>query len=100
MPGGGLGIVATGNMLETALQVFLPLFARRSGVCFADPVLVNVPCNTVQTQCRNPDTGHHSTGDLLARWNAGERIRHEEFAGLSPREAETRRYSFSPRRGA
>jgi len=85
------------NTLEMALQVFQPLFARRRGVCFPDPVLVNVPCNTVQTECENPVTGAHGVRELLLRWKAGDRIRHEEFLGLSPAEAEVRMYSFVSR---
>jgi hypothetical protein len=85
------------NTLEMALQVFQPLFARRRGVCFGDPALVNVPCNTVQTECDNPDTGLHGVRDLLFRWQAGERIRWEEFLGLSPREAETKIFCFVTR---
>ena len=85
------------NTLEMALQVYSPLFARRKGICFPDPALVNVPCNTVQTECVNPDTGHHGVGDLLLRWRAGERIRSEEFLGLSPREAETKIFGFMTR---
>jgi len=85
------------NTLEMALQVFSPLFVRRTGVCFGRPALVNVPCNTVQTECVNPDTGLHGVRDLLFRWQAGERIRSEEFLGLSPREAETKNFSFMTR---
>jgi hypothetical protein len=85
------------NTLEMALQIFLPIFARRKGVCFQDPVLVNVPCNTVQTECTNFDTGAHGVGELLLRWKAGDRIRCEDFANLSARQAETRPFSFAPR---
>lgn len=85
------------NTLEMGLQVFLPLFARRRGACFAEPAMANIPCNTVQTECANPDTGAHGIRDLLRRWEAGERIRCEEFADLSPREAETKPFSFGPR---
>jgi hypothetical protein len=85
------------NTLEMALQVFHPLFARRNGVCFGHPALVNVPCNTVQTECVNPDTGLHGVRDLLFRWRAGERIRWEAFLGLSPREAETKNFEFVTR---
>ena len=85
------------NTLEMSLQVFSTLFARRTGVCFESPALVNVPCNTVQTECVNPDTGLHGVRDLLFRWQAGERIRWEAFLGLSPREAETKIFSFMTR---
>ncbi len=85
------------NTLEMALQQFQPLFARREGVCFQDSVLVNVPCNTVQTECENFDTGAHGVHDLLLRWKTGERILWEEFAGLSACQAETKAFSFTPR---
>ena len=85
------------NTLEAAMQVFQPLFARRKGVCLPRAPLVNVPCNRVQEEFSNRTTGGWKTGELLERWNRGERIRHEEFVGLSPREAEERAFSFRPR---
>lgn len=86
------------NTLEAALQVFQPLFARRRGTAFSRAALANIPCNTVQSEFRNHDSGLHSTSDLLSRWNRGERIRHEEFVGLTPAHAEIRTFTFVSRR--
>lgn len=86
------------NTLEAALQVFQPLFRGRRGAAFSRPALVNVPCNTVQSEFRNHDTGLHTASALLSRWNRGERIRHEEFLGLSPAQAEIRTFTFVSRR--
>jgi len=86
------------NTLEAALQVYQPLFARRRGIAFSRPALVNVPCNTVQSDFRNHDSGLHTVADLLCLWQDGLRIRHEEFKGLAPAEAEIRNFTFVSRR--
>lgn len=82
------------NTLEMALQAWAPLFLVREGLSFPRERLVNIPCNTVQTDCRNKETGLHSADDLLRRWQAGERIEHEVFRGLRCGEAETSSYRF------
>lgn len=82
------------NTLEVNLQVFLPLFVGREGVCFEQAKLVNVPCNAVQTQYANLVTGAHTTAELLVRWQAGERIRWEDHVGLLPAEAERKAFAF------
>jgi len=86
------------NTLEVNLQVFLPLFIGREGVCFEQAKLVNVPCNAVQTQYDNLVTGAHTTEELLVRWQAGERIRWESHVGLAPAEAERKDFGFVPER--
>jgi len=88
----------TPNTLEQALQVYQPLFVGRQGVCFSGAALVNVPCNAVQTQFRNPVTGAHSSGELNARWREGKRIAWEDFQELSPGEAEVRTFRFVERK--
>jgi hypothetical protein len=85
------------NTLESALQVYQPLFARRRGVCLDAAAVVNVPCNRVQDQFLNPTTGAHAPDELLVRWNRGERIAHEEFLGRTPRSAETSSFTFVSR---
>ena len=85
------------NTLEQSLQIYQPLFAGRSGVCFAEAAMVNVPCNAVQTQFANPVTGAHSTDELLREWEGGNRIAWEDFRGLRPREAERKAYRFVAR---
>jgi len=86
------------NTLEVNLQVFLPLFIGREGVCFEQAKLVNVPCNAVQTQYANLVTGVHTTAELLVRWQAGERIRWEDHVGLAPAEAERKGFGFVSKR--
>jgi hypothetical protein len=87
------------NSLEAALQVFMPLFVGREGVCFPKAAMVNVPCNAVQTQYANPVTGAHSTAQLLEFWQRGMRIEWEAFIGLAPAEAEQASYRFCQRSG-
>lgn len=82
------------NTLETAMQVWAPLYAVRAGLAFPRERLVNVPANTVQKDARNRDTGLHGTDELLRRWAAGERIEHEAFRGLRCGDAETSGYRF------
>jgi len=85
------------NTFEQSLQVFQPLFVGREGVCFPQAVLVNVPCNAVQTQFDNPVTGAHSTARLDALWREGKRIAWEDFRNLSPAVAEKKAFRFVER---
>src|SRR5262249_7004899 len=41
------------NSLEVSMQRFQRVFRLREGVCYPEPVLVNVPCNRVQTEIPN-----------------------------------------------
>lgn len=85
------------NTLEGEMQVYLPLFLAREGLCFPREKLVNVPANSVQRDWRNRHTGHHGADELLRLWQTGQRIEHEAFRGLSCRDAETSAYRFLPR---
>jgi hypothetical protein len=85
------------NTLEMGLQTFLPIFVGRQGVCLERAALVNIACNTVQTQYVNHATNLHTTAQLLATWQAGSRIAWEDFQGLAPADAEVRGYRFVPR---
>ena len=82
------------NTLEMAMQVWAPLYRMRMGLSFPREKLVNIPCNTVQKDCRNKETGLHSADDLLRRWQRCERIEHERFRGLRSDEAETSGFHF------
>jgi hypothetical protein len=85
------------NSLETGMQAFQPLFVGRKGICLDTEALVNIPCNAVQTEYDNAITGLYSTGDLLERWQAGQRIDWNGFVGKAPAEAEAMPYTFVPR---
>lgn len=85
------------NTLEAAMQVYDPFFRPRLGLCFPREKLVNIPANTVQTDWRNRDTGLHKPDELLALWNAGQRIEHEAFRAMSSGNAETTPYRFVKR---
>jgi hypothetical protein len=82
------------NTLEMAMQAWMPLFRRRKGLSFPRERLVNIPTNTVQEDCRNRETGRHSSRELLERWMEGERIEHERFRALRCDEAESSGFHF------
>ena len=82
------------NTLEDSLQAFNPLFLGRKGVCFQKAVIVNVPCNMVQTEFDHPITALFSIQELRDRWFNGERIAWEDFQGMNSAQAETHKYRF------
>lgn len=60
------------NTLESELTLaFGRLFSLRSGVCFAQPRLVNAPWNCVQREMANR-CGELTEDELLRRWQGGE----------------------------
>jgi len=85
------------NTLEGEMQVYLPLFLPREGLCFPREKLVNIPANSVQRDWKNRHTGLHGADELLRHWQEGRRIEHEAFRGLSCRDAETSAYRFLAR---
>ena len=58
------------NTLESALQSYVPLFSKRSGLCYDLPRLVNIPCNRVQTDYPNRH-GNQTIDFLLEKWFEG-----------------------------
>jgi hypothetical protein len=74
------------NTLEANLQVFNRVFLMRDGICYRDPVIVNIPCNKVQKDFPN----RHGTVDpqlLLEKWQAGFAIDYQRLRGLKPESA-------------
>jgi hypothetical protein len=69
------------NSLEGFLQIFLNTFSPRYGVCAKKAILGSVPCNVVSVESNVSDTGEHSSVELLTKWNAGYRIKYENFYG-------------------
>lgn len=61
------------NSYEGALMRFAPAFAKKEGLCFEYPKILNNPCNIVQSEVHNR-AGDQSAESLLERWHAGERI--------------------------
>lgn len=74
------------NSLEAALQLMQPLFVKRKGLCFSKSVIVNNPCNKVQTENSNVH-GAVSIEELNERWLRGERIQFEAYYGLENKSA-------------
>jgi len=86
------------NSLEANLQVFLPYFSNRDGLCME---YIAAPCihsNITQTEGYNHVLGHFSTDDLLALWNEKKRINYTAFFGLKGLEAQTKKYDFISRK--
>lgn len=58
------------NTYEGALMRMAPVFFGRPGICFAQPRLMNIPCNKVQSEVANK-AGDVSPEYLLAQWRDG-----------------------------
>jgi hypothetical protein len=85
------------NTYEGALMRFAPVFRKRTGLCFARPKLMNVPCNKVQDEVANK-AGDVSPEFLLAKWKEGLMINPLPFAdypNVGPHEEV--RFSFGKR---
>lgn len=67
------------NSLESAMQILLPYFKVRKGLCMDRISCCCVPVNIVQEECMNPVTGYISTQDLLGKWNQGLKIDISKF---------------------
>lgn len=71
------------NSLEANLQRFNRVFQLRDGVCYPNPVIVNVPCNVVQKDFPNRH-GSLATHQLLQIWQRGLSIDYRRLRGLRP----------------
>jgi hypothetical protein len=72
------------NTLEAALfRQALPRYRDRSGICYRESRVVNVPWNTVQ-RCQTPNRCAEamSPDAMLERWEAGEQIALEALYGI------------------
>jgi len=74
------------NSFEEALQLMTPLYAQRRGLCFEKSVIVNNPCNKVQTE--NPNVhGAITIEELNNKWLEGYRIDFKTFQGIENKSA-------------
>ncbi|MDI3467509.1 MAG: hypothetical protein OJF50_006330 [Nitrospira sp.] len=71
------------NSLESCLQVFNKLFSRREGICYRNPILVNIPCNRVQDEIPNRFGGLHQEM-LLEAWQQGMCMDYRALLGMRP----------------
>lgn len=85
------------NSLEHNLQMFLPYFTKRGGICLENVATPCVHTNLTQTEGYNNILGHYSLEELLDLWNANKRINYTEFIGLKASEAEVKKYNFISR---
>ncbi len=69
------------NSFEEALQVMYPFFVTRNGLCFQNSVLINNPCNKVQSENDNV-FGNASIEELNTKWLEGYRIDFQQFDQL------------------
>jgi hypothetical protein len=82
------------NTLEANMQVFLSFFICREGVCYEKVKMVNVPCNIVQSDFANRNTGLFTAEELIEVWAKKQRIAISEFYKLSAKEALYKKYTF------
>lgn len=70
------------NSLEIGMQLMMPYFIGRKGLCMDTIGCVCVPVNLVQQECLNPVTGFATTDELLEKWNEGLKIKTADFNGV------------------
>jgi hypothetical protein len=85
------------NSLEGNMQVFLPLFKDRIGICTKNAISICVHANLVQTEGLNPTLGEFSIEDLLNRWNKGSKIDVSKFYNKKITIAQDQNYTFKQR---
>jgi len=69
------------NTFESALQLALPFFRNRWGLCYPKSKIVNVPCNKVHHDNQNRHGELHQD-QLLALWNEGKQINYRSIYGV------------------
>lgn len=85
------------NSLEAAMQIFMPLFKNRAGVCTDKTAAVCVHSNITQTEGYNPTHGSFSIEDLLQKWREGYKIDHQQFYGKPVTDTQVQEYTFVKR---
>ena len=68
------------NSLEDAMQVFKDIFSSRLGMSYKKARIFNNPCNKVQKEIDNFHGNIHQD-TLLNYWEAGKRIKYQEYYG-------------------
>jgi len=85
------------NSLEAGMQMFLPLFMDRFGLCTEHAICTCVPANLVQSEWTNLNLGTFSIDELLSLWEAGKMIDCHEFYGKPMHVTQTQMYTFIDR---
>ena len=85
------------NSLEAGMQLFLPLFMNRIGLCTESAICTCVPANLVQSEWTNLNLGTFSTDELLSLWEAGKMIDCREFYGKPTHITQIQKYTFVDR---
>jgi hypothetical protein len=85
------------NSFETALKLFNTLCFSRSGLCYKESKILNLPINRVQAEYKNI-SGSISPDYLLSQWSAGMMLDLGKFNGYTPTAThEEHTVSFKPR---
>lgn len=85
------------NSLESALQVFKPIFLRRRGVCPERVVCAEITANKIQNENDNIVIEKHSIEDLLGIWNSGKIIDINFFEGRPIKDIQLANFRFVDR---
>jgi len=85
------------NSLEGNLQIYLPLFQFRFGLCMESISCVAVSANIVQSEWTNPILGSFSVEMLLLNWEKGLCIDTTKFYFKDGQLAQYQDYEFIPR---
>jgi hypothetical protein len=85
------------NSLEGNMQVFLPFFIERTGVCYNQIACVCVHANCVQSEWENPGIGTFTIEELLCKWEKGLSIDIEKFYQQDGMKAQYQSYEFVAR---
>lgn len=86
------------NSLESAMQVFLPIFENRKGICTENAISVCVHANLVQTEGYNPVLGTFTIEELLKKWKEGYQIEYSEFYNKPMTVTQEQNYTFVQRK--
>ncbi|WP_445781342.1 hypothetical protein [Shewanella sp.] len=85
------------NSLETALQVYKPIFSERLGICTKNAIAVCVHANLTQTEGVNPVISELNTDDLLNLWNKKKKINIDKYYNVPANSAQIIDYEFIER---
>jgi hypothetical protein len=85
------------NSLEAGMQLFIPIFINRFGLCTENAICTCVPANLVQSEWTNLNLGTFSIDELLSLWEAGKMIDCQEFYGKPVYVTQTQKYTFIDR---
>ena len=85
------------NTLEGNLQIYLPFYKNRLGLCLETIACVCIHSNIVQTDWSNPILGTFSVEDLLNKWENGLCINTEKYYFQMGQVVKYQEYEFIPR---